>query len=74
MKREVIEEKQKARWRGRNPQARLVFFEEDGLGDLKGELVDVRITYTGPWSMSGELVTTGTTSRPDTSIPLFVVA
>jgi tRNA-2-methylthio-N6-dimethylallyladenosine synthase len=70
----LVEEKQKGRWRGRNPQARLVFFEEDGLGDLKGELVDVRITYTGPWSMSGELVTTGTTSRPDTSIPLFVVA
>lgn len=48
----LVEDKHKGRWRGRTPQGKLVFF--DDRRDFKGELVEVLITYTGPWSMSGE--------------------
>ncbi len=47
----LVEDKRKGRWRGRTPQGKLVFFDDPR--ELKGELVDVQITYTGPWSMSG---------------------
>lgn len=50
----LVEDKYKRRWRGRSPQGKLVFF--DDLRDLKGQLVDVEISHTGPWSMSGEAV------------------
>ncbi len=50
----LVEELHKGRWRGRNPQSKLVFFTDPR--DLKGELVQVKITHTGPWSMSGEAV------------------
>lgn len=43
----------KGRWRGRTRQNKLVFFEDNGTRDWRGELVDVRITWTGPWSMIG---------------------
>lgn len=47
----LVEERYKGKWRGRTPQNRLVFFEDDR--DLRGRLVDVLITWTGPWSMQG---------------------
>lgn len=50
----LVEETQKERWRGRTPQGKLVFFDDPR--DLKGQLVRVRITHAGPWSMSGEAV------------------
>ena len=50
----LVESKHKGRWRGRNPENRLVFFDDPR--DLKGELVQVRITHTGPYSISGESV------------------
>jgi tRNA-2-methylthio-N6-dimethylallyladenosine synthase len=50
----LVEERQKGRWRGRSQQGKLVFFDDPR--DLRGQLVDVDITYTGPWSMSGVLV------------------
>ncbi len=50
----LVEEKHKGRWRGRTPQNKLVFLDDPR--DLRGQLVQVRITYTGPWSMSGEAV------------------
>ncbi len=50
----LVEDTQKGRWRGRNPQGKLVFFSDPR--DLKGELVDVKIDVTGPWSLSGEAV------------------
>ena len=49
----LVEERSRGRWRGRTPQNRLVFFEEDA--ELRGQVVDVRITWTGPWSLQGRL-------------------
>jgi tRNA-2-methylthio-N6-dimethylallyladenosine synthase len=50
----LVEDRQKGRWRGRTPQGKLVFFADSR--DWKGEVVQVRIRHTGPWSMSGEVV------------------
>jgi tRNA-2-methylthio-N6-dimethylallyladenosine synthase len=47
----LVEDQHKGRWRGRSPQGKLVFFDDPR--ELRGELVNVQITYTGPWSMSG---------------------
>ncbi len=49
----LFEEKSRGRWRGRTPTNKLVFVESDQ--DLLGEEPLVRITWTGPWSMIGEL-------------------
>ncbi len=52
----LVEEKQRGRWRGRTRTNKLVFFEDqDESRDWKGELVDVEITWTGPWSLRGTL-------------------
>lgn len=50
----LVEDLHKGRWRGRTPQNKLVFFS-DGR-DRKGDLVNVQIKHTGPWSMSGTAV------------------
>lgn len=50
----LVEELHKGRWRGRTPQGKLIFFDDSR--DLKGEMVTVRVTHTGPWSLSGEAV------------------
>lgn len=47
----LVEERDKGRWRGRTPHNKLVFFDDPT--DLRGKLVNVEITHTGPWSMSG---------------------
>ena len=47
----LVEDRHKGKWRGRTPQNRLVFFDDER--NRRGELVDVRITWTGPWSMQG---------------------
>ena len=47
----LVEDMHKGKWRGRTPQNRLVFFEDNR--NLRGRLVDVTITWTGPWSMQG---------------------
>jgi tRNA-2-methylthio-N6-dimethylallyladenosine synthase len=49
----LVEERDNGRWRGRTPHNKLVFFDDPA--DLRGRLVPVHITHTGPWSMSGEL-------------------
>jgi tRNA-2-methylthio-N6-dimethylallyladenosine synthase len=49
----LFEEKSRGRWRGRTPTNKLVFVETDQ--DLLGQERDVHITWTGPWSMIGEL-------------------
>jgi tRNA-2-methylthio-N6-dimethylallyladenosine synthase len=44
----------KGRWRGRTPQNKLVFFEH--AGDCLGQLVKVRLDWTGPFSLIGRAV------------------
>ena len=50
----LFEEKVKERWKGRTPTNKLVFAESPS--DLKGETRIVKINWTGPWSMIGEIV------------------
>jgi len=49
----LFEGKSRNRWRGRTPTNRLVFVETDQ--DLLGQEKDVHITWTGPWSLLGEI-------------------
>src|SRR5512133_343142 len=50
----LFEEKVKGRWRGRTPTNKLVFVETDE--NLRGRIVPVQITWTGPWSMQANLI------------------
>ncbi|GAB4470005.1 MAG: tRNA (N6-isopentenyl adenosine(37)-C2)-methylthiotransferase MiaB [Anaerolineae bacterium] len=49
----LVEDRHRGKWRGRTPQNKLVFFEDDA--DWRGQIVDVEIVWTGPWSMQGRL-------------------
>ncbi|MRR29758.1 tRNA (N6-isopentenyl adenosine(37)-C2)-methylthiotransferase MiaB [bacterium] len=50
----LFEEKMKNRWKGRTPNNKLVFV--DGDENLLGQIRQVHIYWTGPWSMIGKLV------------------
>ena len=50
----LFEEKVKGRWRGRTSTNKLVFVETDD--DLRGQVLPVQITWTGPWSMQAKLL------------------
>jgi len=60
----LVEERRKGRWRGRSPQGKLVFFDDER--DLRGQLVKVHVDYAGPWSLSGKLISG---SAPANSTP-----
>ena len=45
----LFEEQVRGRWRGRTPTNKLVFVETDH--DLRGKVLPVRVTRSGPWSM-----------------------
>jgi len=49
----LFEEKAKKRWRGRTSTNKLVFVETEQ--NLRGQVLPVTITWTGPWSMIGSL-------------------
>lgn len=49
----LFEDKHKMRWRGRTPTNKLVFVENER--NLRGKVLPVEITWTGPWSMIGSL-------------------
>ncbi|MCY3835024.1 MAG: tRNA (N6-isopentenyl adenosine(37)-C2)-methylthiotransferase MiaB [Anaerolineaceae bacterium] len=49
----LVEDTQRDKWRGRTPQNKLVFFDDER--DWRGKLVEVQITWTGPWSMQARL-------------------
>ena len=51
----LVEEKQKGRWKGRTRTNKLVFFEDDSGRNWQGQLVELEITWTGPWSLRGAL-------------------
>ncbi len=48
------QERRKGRWRGRTRTNKLVFFESSE--NWRGRLAPVRIMWTGPWSMIGEVI------------------
>ena len=47
----LFEERVRGRWKGRTPTNKLVFVETES--DLRGKVLPVTITWTGPWSMQG---------------------
>ncbi len=49
----LFEEQVRGRWKGRTPTNKLVFVE--AAQDLRGQVREVLITWTGPWSMQGRL-------------------
>jgi len=49
----LFEYQVKQRWYGRTPTNRVVFVDSEE--DLRGQLRPVTITWTGPWSLIGEL-------------------
>ena len=49
----LFEGKVKNRWKGRTPTNKLVFVESKD--DLKGQILPVTVTWTGPWSMQASL-------------------
>lgn len=50
----LVDGRQRGRWRGRTRTNKLVFFED--AAPWLGRLARVRITWTGPWSLIGEVV------------------
>ena len=60
----LFEEKVKGRWRGRTPTNKLVFVESDD--NLRGKVIPVTVTWTGPWSMQATLV--NVIARQSTSV------
>lgn len=65
----LVEELYKGRWRGRTPQNKLVFFEDTA--NWKGQIADVEITWTGPWSMQGRLRTAAMEMSDAFPIPIL---
>lgn len=53
----LFEGKMKERWKGRTSTNKLVFVETEH--DLEGQVLPVRITWAGPWSMQGEFIRKG---------------
>jgi len=53
----LVEGRQKGKWKGRTRTNKLVFFSDESGRDWRGELVEVVITWSGPWSMQAQLVT-----------------
>lgn len=49
----LFEEKKKQRWQGRTETNKLVFVESEE--NLRGQVREVQIIWTGPWSMLGQL-------------------
>jgi tRNA-2-methylthio-N6-dimethylallyladenosine synthase len=59
----LFEEKVKNRWRGRTPTNKLVFVESEA--DLKGKILPVTVTWTGPWSMQANLAGVHSQKQPE---------
>ncbi len=49
----LVEDFHRGKWRGRTRTNKLVFFEDER--DRTGQLVDVEITWAGPWWLRGRL-------------------
>lgn len=66
----LFEEKVRRRWKGRTETNKLVFVESEA--DLRGQIIPVRITWAGPWSMLGEIAGPTDSQRVLTETPLHV--
>ncbi|MCL5428605.1 MAG: tRNA (N6-isopentenyl adenosine(37)-C2)-methylthiotransferase MiaB [Chloroflexi bacterium] len=64
----LFEEEVKGRWKGRTETNKLVFVQSDR--ELRGQMLPVQITWTGPWSMQGRLLTDAAITLPLESIPI----
>ncbi len=53
----LVEGKQKGKWQGRTRSGKLVFFSDNG--DYMGQLVNIRIEKTSPWSLQGKIELSG---------------
>jgi tRNA-2-methylthio-N6-dimethylallyladenosine synthase len=53
----LVEGRRRGSWYGRTRNDKLVFFDDEG--DRQGEVVDVVIDRTSPWSLRGTLVGVG---------------
>jgi tRNA-2-methylthio-N6-dimethylallyladenosine synthase len=51
----LFEEEVRGRWKGRTTTNKLVFVESEQ--SLRGQILPITITWTGPWSMQGRLNT-----------------
>jgi tRNA-2-methylthio-N6-dimethylallyladenosine synthase len=49
----LVEDRKRGRWFGRNRNDKIVYFEDDA--DHRGEMVNVTVDRTGPWSLQGVL-------------------
>jgi tRNA-2-methylthio-N6-dimethylallyladenosine synthase len=49
----LFEDKVKNRWRGRTPTNKIIFVETEN--NLRGKVLPVTVTWTGPWSMQAVL-------------------
>jgi tRNA-2-methylthio-N6-dimethylallyladenosine synthase len=49
----LVEDRKRARWFGRNRNDKIVYFEDSA--DYRGEMVNVTVDRTGPWSLQGVL-------------------
>ena len=59
----LFEDKVKNRWKGRTPTNKLVFLESGE--DLKGKILPVTVTWTGPWSMQANLAGVRSQTQPE---------
>lgn len=66
----LFEEKVRRRWKGRTETNKLVFVESEA--DLRGQIIPVRITWAGPWSMLGEIPGSTDSQRVLAETPLHV--
>jgi tRNA-2-methylthio-N6-dimethylallyladenosine synthase len=51
----LVEGRQRGKWYGRTRTDKLVFFT--GRGDYRGQLADIMIEKTSPWSLQGKIMT-----------------
>jgi tRNA-2-methylthio-N6-dimethylallyladenosine synthase len=51
----LVEQKDRNRWKGRTRTNKLVFFEDETGKDWQGQLAQVEVTWSGPWSLRGTL-------------------
>jgi tRNA-2-methylthio-N6-dimethylallyladenosine synthase len=67
----LVEGKRGGRWTGRSRTNKLVFFEAET--EFRGQLVEVKIEHTGPWSLRGSLLHEPRSPQPAALQPLTVL-